>query len=583
MPVIVSNKLWFALVIAMCTACAQPIQHDLIIQNVHIIDVETGAIAEQQTIGIDGGIISAIYPDSPPVAQGVQLVDGTNKYLIPGLWDMHVHHRWNHEDADPLLLANGVTGVREMWGDMFVANQLRAGIEAGSMDVPDLYVGSVIIDGKPEYWPGSIGVSSPEEARAAALAQIESGVDFLKVYSLLTKEAFDAIAEVAAEQGVPFAGHVPEAITIQHAAEQGMSSAEHMYGVLLGASAKRDSLLAAGVPEYLAIRQAIRTFSQASFDSLCAILVEQDLWMCPTLITNKGAAFQPDPDYSSDERLAYLPAYMKPNWVLDSAILRNPEAQAYYDQQKTFFEAILPLVGQMSDRGVRFLAGTDFPNPFCFPGFSLHDELALMVEGGMEPLTALQTATLNPAIFMKKTDRYGSVDPGKVASLLLLDHNPLVDIRHSQAIHAVVLRGKVFERPALDQLLAEVKADLAKPALTDWLRDQIDQQGTDIALDSLTARLQDGGETYRFSERAMNALGYSYLNAGDIFTAQAVLKQNVDLFPESPNVYDSYAEVCLAAGQFEAAREAYTQLLKLTPYATNARMMLDSLQQMIPE
>ncbi|MEM8928455.1 MAG: amidohydrolase family protein, partial [Bacteroidota bacterium] len=402
-------------------SCSAPINHQLVISNTNIIDVKTGEILTNQTIAIDGDSIAIIYQEETAFSDSTEVIDGTGKYIIPGLWDMHVHHNWNYKDTNPLLIANGIVGVREMWGDMYVQGKIKKGIKERTMDVPEVYSGSIIIDGKRPYWPGSIGVGNAEEARKVALEQIESGVDFLKVYSLLNQESFDAIAEVANEKGIPFAGHVPDMVTIQHAAKIGMSSAEHLYGLLYGASTKRDSLLKAGVSEFRNIDLMISTFGQTQFDSLCQILVEEELWLSPTLVTNRGAAFKTDKAFINDERLAYMDDYLLRGWFLDSLAMQSTQTKERIRKEKLSFNFLLPLVGKMQKKGVRFLAGSDYPNPFCYPGFSLHDELELFVESGMDNLAALQTATLNPAIFMNKEEDYGNISVGTKASLVLLD------------------------------------------------------------------------------------------------------------------------------------------------------------------
>jgi len=573
------KKFLFFPLLALLMACSENPDHDVVIANVNIIELETGEIIPDQSIAIDGDTISEIYSTTVQFSDSTRIVNGSGRYLIPGYWDMHVHHRWNYEDANPLLIANGVVGMREMWGDMFVHKTLERAREEGTMDVPDIYTGSIIIDGAPKVWPGSIEVSNAEEARKVALEQIESGVDFLKVYSLLSAESFDAIADVANEKGITFGGHVPESVSIQHAAQKGMVSAEHMFGVLVGSSSNRDSLIEGGVSEYMTPEQVIATFDQNEFESMCKVIVDNDLWMCPTLITNKGTALMLDREYTNDERLAYVPEYMTNTWMLDSAERSHPRTIAYVESQNAFHESTFGLVGEMSNLGVRFLAGTDYPNPWCFPGFSLHDEMALFVEGGMDNLTALQSATLNPAIFLKKEDKYGSLEKGKMASMVLLNKNPLEDIANTQSIEAVFLRGKVFERDELDQSLETIKYNLADQfEVAPWLRTSIKNQGIDVALDSLDIIIAQEPCNPRLTEKDINMLGYELMMYDDTESAAKLLAKNVELFPESFNVYDSYAEVQMTMGNFEEAKKNYQKALELNPYLENAKVMLDSLK-----
>lgn len=573
------KKIFLFPLLALIVACSQKHDHDVVIAKVNVIDVETGEVRADQSIAIDADTITEIYSSRVEFSDSTRVIDGAGKFLIPGFWDMHVHHRWNYEDANPLMIANGVVGVREMWGDMYVHKTLEKAIEEGTMDVPDIYTGSIIIDGSPKVWPGSIEVSNSEEARKAALQQIESGFDFLKVYSLLSAESFDAIADVAKEKGIPFGGHVPESVSIQHAARKGMVSAEHMFGVLNGSSSIQDSLLEAGVSEYMFPEYAIESFDEVAFDSMCAVIAEHEMWMCPTLITNKGTALMLDEDYTNDGRLEYVPNYMTNTWMLDSAERTNPSMIAYVESQKAYYEKSFGLVGKMAERGVKFLAGTDYPNPWCFPGFSLHDEMALMVEGGMDNLTALQTATLNPALFLKNEDKYGVLEKGKIASLVLLNKNPLEDIANTKSIEMVVLRGKVFERKELDQSLENIKYNLANQfEVAPWLKASIEDHGIDAALDSLDIILAEKPCSPRLAEEDINMTGYEFMMYRDLESAAKVLGKNVELFPESFNVYDSYAEIQMSLGNFEEAKKNYQKALELNPYSENAKAMLDSLQ-----
>lgn len=560
------------------SSCHNTKEHQLVISNVNIIDVRTGNVLEGKTVAIDSNYITEIYDRKINVSEGTRVIDGTAKFLIPGLWDMHVHHKGNYSDSNPLLIANGVTGVREMWGDMYYHQKILKGITDGTMDVPDVYTGSPIIDGKPVIWPGSIGVSNAEEARKTAIEQIESGIDFLKVYSLLSKESFDAIAEVANERGIPLAGHVPDEVTIQHAARIGMASVEHLTGILYGAIPSRDSLISARIFEYPDYKQAIASFNPASFDSLCQLLVREDLWMCPTLITNKGSAFRADPEFINDARLNYLPDHMTSGWTLDSAEWADPKRQERIRQNQEFFNFTLPLVGQMHSKGVRFMAGSDYPNPFCYPGFSLHDELALMVEGGMDNLSALQTATLNPTIFMGKEDQFGSIEAGKTASLVLLAKNPLIQIENSRSIEAVVLRGKPFEKAALTQMIEQVKTKVQMPRIGSWLTQSIQQNGIEAALDSLDLALNSDNSPYLITESDINRVGYYFMQSGDLSTALKLFEKNTMLFPEEFNVYDSYGEALLADGQIEESYHNYKKASELNPYYPHAKVMLDSLE-----
>jgi len=567
--------------IGLLPSCESSKKHEIVISNVNIIDVATGEIDTNQSVAIDGDTISAIYKKPPSFSDSTKIIDGTGKYLIPGLWDMHAHYHQTYKETNSLWIANGVTGLREMWGNMNVISAVRRGTSDGSFDAPNIYAGSIIMDGDPPEWPGTISVGNAEEARKAALQQIESGVDFLKVYSVLSKASFDAIAEVANEKGIPFAGHIPDEVTIQHAAKMGMRSTEHFIGVLMGAVTKRDSLLSEGVYEFFNYDLMFDLFDEKEFDSLCELLIKEDMWVCPTLVWLKGVAHQADEEYLNDNRLAYLHDYITDSWFPRAEQLSDEHFQKSLQLDKDYFDFILPLIGKMQKKGVSFLAGTDYSNVFCFPGFSLHDELSLMAEGGMDNLSALQTATINPAIFMGKEEKFGTIAEGKTASLLLLNKNPLEDITHTKTIEAVFLRGKVFNRSELDRMLDEVKRKVRSPKYSEWIEKSLRINGLEVTVDSLDRLLSNPNSRYILIERDLNSFGYKLLREGNLPAALKILEKNTQLFPESSNVYDSYGEALLKSEQQNESLKNYQKALMINPYLDNAQMMVDSIKHLI--
>ena len=265
---------------------------------------------------------------------------------------------------------------------------------------------------------------------------------------MLTEEAFGAIAKEAKKRNIPFAGHIPNGVSIYTAIEAGMASSEHLYGFLDACSSVDTSNEA-----------LVGTFSEKRFDSLCAVLAASNMWICPTLVVKRAQSYFNDSIFINDSRKAYLPGYVLEIW--NQKMNAYPKSQIDYFANSTrvryLFE--LSLIGKMNEKGVKFIAGTDFPNPYVFPGFSLHDELSLMVKGGMPTIDALKTATINPAIFMNKENDFGSVEVGKIASLLLLNKNPLENIENTKTIETVIVRGIVYNRKALDLMLEQSKSN----------------------------------------------------------------------------------------------------------------------------
>jgi len=437
----------FLLIIPIVSFCYAG-NHDCLITNVNVVDVNAGKILKNKTIAIDNNRITAIYDKEIFGSTATIVIDGNGKYLIPGLWDMHAHYKLGHVDLDPLLIANGITGVREMWGNASTNIDIPKKTQQEGFVSPDVYLSGDLIDGNPPCFPGSVVVTTSDEAIDAVKKQIDKNVDFVKVYSNLSEECFLAIAKEAKKRNIPFAGHIPNNVSIYKAIEAGMASSEHLYGFLNACSS-----------DYKSNEELINTFSEKRFDSICSVLAKSSMWLCPTLTVNRAMSYLNDTIFTNDSRIAYLPGF-----AIDLRNqMMNPytksEIDNFANSRRVRYLFELSLIGKMNEKGVKFIAGTDFPNPYVFPGFSLHDELSLMVKGGMPALDVLRSATINPAIFMNKKADFGSVEVGKLASLVLLNKNPLENIENTKTIETVIIRGKVYNRKALDLMLEQAKSN----------------------------------------------------------------------------------------------------------------------------
>jgi imidazolonepropionase-like amidohydrolase len=432
--------------------------------HVTVIDTTGGPPQADMTVVVrDGRIASVGKAGQVQVPADAQVVAGAGKFLIPGLWDMHVHTA--SADYFPLYLANGVTGVRDMHS--FFPDtplQWRKDIAAGKILGPRMVVAGALIDGDHPFWPGSLVATDEQSGRAAVQTLKAKGVDFIKVYSKLPRAAFLAIADEATKQGLMFAGHVPESVTAIEASDAGQKSMEHLIGILPACSTREAELhqeLAAALaqPDNAAIRAAVRRADSKALDSysedkaraLFARLVRNGTWQVPTLTVLRALATLNDPQFTNDPRTAYMPAYILGMWKA-----KPPSADELAEMKKLYSKKV-DLVRAMHGAGVKMLAGTDVSNPFCFPGFSLHDELELLVKAGFTPLEALQSATRGPAEFLGKQRDLGTVETGKWADLVLLDADPLADITNTRKIAGVMIAGKFLPKSELDAMLAKAK------------------------------------------------------------------------------------------------------------------------------
>ena len=344
---------------------------------------------------------------------------------------------------------------------------LRKQVQEGKQPGPRVVAAGPLVDGPKPFVPGSLVAANAAEGREAVRKLKKMGADFVKVYTKLPREAYLAIADEAKKKGLAFAGHLPESISAAEASDLGQKSIEHLTGVELACSDREDELRGEAVAalakadnqaawELLARigARAADSFSDTKARALYARFVRNGTWQVPTLTVLHSLVSLDDPKFTADPRVKYMPPSILSYWSL---IKLSPETAA---GQKRAYKRATGLVRAMHQAGVPFLAGTDTPGvPYVFPGFSLHDELALLVaEGGFTPLEALQAATRDPARFLGRENDLGTVEAGKLADLVLLDADPLADIHNTTKITAVVANGRLLPRRELDQMLADVEA-----------------------------------------------------------------------------------------------------------------------------
>ena len=462
----------FGLLLAsFATAQTQPAVAHLVISHVTVINPGASSVQPDTTVVISGDHIISVSGAVSGAAHALlpknaRVIDGSGRYLIPGLWDMHVHSAfgdWFPGGRDiilPLFVANGVTGVRDMGGDLPVLFAWRKQIAAGQIIGPRMVVSGPMLDaylpdGKLRF-PSSVAVTTPESAVAAVDSLKAQGVDFIKVQSVISHDAYLAAAAEAHKQGLPIVGHVPDQVRIAEAVAAGQKSIEHLMGSLEGCSTEEDKFIR-GQGD---LKLLLTTYDQSRCDGLIQLLAQSQTWQVPTLAWQRGGTFLDQLDLQHQPLDKYVPAYWRDvTWrrfteEMMPGLLHDP-----LPLRQEYFARNLQMVGAQHRAGVPFLAGTDAaPGVYIMPGFSLHDELANFVEAGFSPMESLQTATSNPAKFLGTASTSGSIEAGKIADLVLLRANPLDDIHNTRKIDAVIAHGRFFDRAALDRLLAEVQA-----------------------------------------------------------------------------------------------------------------------------
>jgi imidazolonepropionase-like amidohydrolase len=454
----------------------------LAIEHVTVIDVDGGSELADQTVIVKDDSISVVAKSgSVEIPKDVQRVDARGKFLIPGLWDMHTHVAgisanplWAKQTLLPLLVANGITGIRDMGGDLDALESWRREIENGTLVGPQIVAAGPML--LPQRRPGApaeapdptiLRIGTTEEARAAVDSLQKRGADFIKIIEVSRGNYF-AIADESKKNSIPFAGHIPSEITATEASNAGQKSIEHIIYSSLAFdcsaqadelrkkkqedSSKRDEQAVADITD-----EANRTFSAEKAAALWQTFKKNGTWVTPTLFSIWVNAHQLEA--SPDERqLAYLPASLRKEW----APAKNPtkddlDTAAWWQRQ---FENDRKLTGEMHRAGVRLLAGSDSLDRYNFVGMSIHQELQMLVSAGLTPLESLRTATLNPTEFLAIA-KSGRISTGNRADLVLLDGDPTQDISNTSKIAAVVLRGRFLAREELDEILKNARAAAA--------------------------------------------------------------------------------------------------------------------------
>jgi len=370
----------------------------LAITHVNVVDVINGRIVPNSTVVVTGDTITSVTQTGTPPPDA-RRVDGQGNFLIPGLWDMHAHIQGNEQAWLPLYIANGVTGIRDMGADLDFILDVRGATASGRIIGPRIVAAGPILDDAPGDWPFRMRVRNADEGRAAVQLLKRRGVDLIKVHNNTPRDVFFAIVGEAQQQNLRVAGHVPFKVTIQEGVDAGMASIEHL------SEDGRVWKACSGGAQYRP--EACRPFFE--------MLAKRRVWQTPTLIAMAEMPVIGTPASGIiRDQLAYAnKRFLEMHAGNQSLFVKRPEVLAIF---KNLAEVAKVVTRDMAAAGVGILAGCDA----MIAGFCVHDELALMVAGGMTPLAALQTATVNPARYLGREMTLGTIEPGRSADLVLL-------------------------------------------------------------------------------------------------------------------------------------------------------------------
>jgi KDO2-lipid IV(A) lauroyltransferase len=447
-------------------ACAFGARGQYTLTHVNIVDVEKGVILSDRSVGVKGNRIESISSVAgegrPAGMSGGTVYDCTGKYLIPGLWDMHIHDGGddssNRFEYVPLFLANGVTGIRDMWGSNEVLT-LKKDIEAGRFVGPRIVVGSPIVDGEKSMFPTTLRATTENQGMHLVDSLTDAGYDFIKIYSLIRAPVYMAIANECKRRGIPLEGHLPVEVGLEQAVDVGQRSFEHTFGINRYLTGRETEDLR-WAHHYLDTVHYTRDvqfmihieplgISEKDFQLPAEMLekmIRNRVAVVPTLTLAQGRSTKGEVMAQRTKGLEYLsPGFI--HWWMGQAPAFPAEFVQNFGAAARF----------LMNKGVLILAGTDVNNPFCVPGFGLQQELVNLHDAGLTNLQVLQTATIDPAKFLYKDKEMGTVAVGKLADLVVLDDNPLEEIRNTQKINAVIVDGKYISKSEIGGMLDRLK------------------------------------------------------------------------------------------------------------------------------
>jgi imidazolonepropionase-like amidohydrolase len=457
---------FLALAIFLLSACAPKTSFDVLVRNCRIVNIKAGTVTENQTIGINADtIVMASTNRKRDRFVATRTIDAAGKYIMPGLWDSHVHFRGGdslineNKNLLPLFLAFGITTVRDAGGDITPAIfDWRRDIRNDKLKGPYIFTCGPKLDGSKPAWAGSINVASQTDVVTALDSLKTLKADYVKIYDgSLTKEMYYAIIQESFRRGMKVTGHMPMTADIHQAVEYGLNGTEHLYYVLKACSPKADSLTRLNLG-YGILSDLADTYDAQLANKVYKMLAEKKVFVTATLHVVDVITGILDNDHTKDSLLNYVGPGIQKTYLRRIESAKRARANGTSRNQKTF-EVMSKMVLPMYQSGVTLIAGSDCGpyNSFVFPGQSLLSELQQLTKAGLTPQQALLTSIANGPRFFDLEKFYGSVEKGKVADLIILSANPLEKIDNLSHLNSVIAKGKVFDRKALNAMMAQIR------------------------------------------------------------------------------------------------------------------------------
>lgn len=427
--------------------------------NVNVVPMDSKRILENQTVIVQGDSIIQIGSTSEVfIPEQTFRIDGRDKYLMPGLADMHFH---NENESDFVLcLANGITTIRNMWGDTKHL-EWRRRIENGDLLGPAIITSGPLLDGPPPIWAGSTVIETVEQAREAVIEQKRAGYDFIKIYDRLSLEVFNAIMDEAEKQKIPVAGHVPFAVGLERFLNSGVVSNEHLTGYMELIQA--DDFPGKGEDDPVSRLRSWMYLDEQKIPAVMDKFDHSNIWNCVTLVVYQSLV-SPSKAQGLLKRpeMQYVDPLMRASWDPSNDPRWEGLNEKDFEHRRKMDLILKQLTGTLHKKAGGILLGTDCQNKLVIPGFSIHRELQNLVDAGLSPYEALKAGTSDAAVFLGE-NTFGIVAPGKRADLILIEGNPLEDVSHVKELKGVMVKGKWLPQDKLQGMLENIAASFIPP------------------------------------------------------------------------------------------------------------------------
>ena len=515
---IIQKFLFIILFFAVFTSCKKTENGDIVISKINVVDVKNGLIIKEQDVIINGNRIVKIIPHNQVKLESSTFIDGTNRFLIPGLWDMHAHIRsYSSVDILPMFIMHGVTGIRDLGITNYeLIKYWKSQIEKKAIIGPRIISSGTIIEGSGPSFPSSVVINKLEDVERCLDSLIAKNIQVVKLFHTVPSDVFKDIIRYSKEKGMVTSGHIPNDMNQIDASSAGLNSIEHLWGI---------SNTLSTYDKFYVLDEEIKNLAET--------LIENGTFQTPTLVNMESYA-KLGQELETNPNLELTPKYFIAWWANINEKFQQNFAEEDLLRYKNNFEFNVKVNAKLHELGVKILAGTDVPNPYIVTGMSLHNELEHFINSGMSTADALKTATLNPAQYFNRSSELGLIDENYIADLVVLDANPLENISNTQRIYAVIQNGRLFTHKMLQDLRSsqlDYLAEFSEDDFDQFIYMDVRRNGVE-SVRKKYANIDETRIKYKIGKHHLIRLSNALKEGLQLEEAIKILEWNLELFPE---------------------------------------------------